>query len=412
MDHGRRTQHCRLSQPAFTYGVWLIAALLLPAAASAQTGAFPNVPADYFKEPPSIPLFWITSVDDVERFLDSVVKVGKLETIGTTAGGRRIRAVSYGNPRSGAGTTTFSGSLGFRDVRAFIGPDYAKKVYMAIAGVHGAEFEGIAGMANLISVLETGKDLRGKERPDLTAASKSVDRIVLVPIANPDGRARVPIRLEIFRGSDETVHEYLNTGGRPDGKIIGWPQCKEFIPLDFSKTQFPGGYPNDAGVNIQHDDFFGRSQPETQALLALAARERPDLILNLHTGAVYPLMHRPFTDPALMPAYDQLFRRVQGRLATEGLQETRNPAVEGNPSRWKEPFTYNLDTALSLHCGGLSVVIESPSHGCSTAKQNGKIRRFTPEDLVDTQLLLHLEAQKFLSETGGRTRWAPGRPEN
>ena len=75
------------------------------------------------------------------------------------------------------------------------------------------------------------------------------------------------------RGADHTVAEYFNTGGQPDGSLIGWPDCKEFIPLDFSATQFPGGYPNDAGVNVQHDDFFGRPQPETRALLDLAAED-------------------------------------------------------------------------------------------------------------------------------------------
>ena len=54
-----------------------------------------------------------------------------------------------------------------------------------------------------------------------------------------------------------------------------------------TKTQFPGGYPNDAGVNIQHDDFFGARQPETQAQFDLVARERPDLTMNMHTGASF-----------------------------------------------------------------------------------------------------------------------------
>jgi hypothetical protein len=32
---------------------------------------------------------------------------------------------------------------------------------MGMACVHGGEFEGIVGVVNLLSVLETGKDLRG-----------------------------------------------------------------------------------------------------------------------------------------------------------------------------------------------------------------------------------------------------------
>jgi hypothetical protein len=389
--------------------LWLLALLrTFPLQAGGPDEDFPNIPAAYLNQPPIIPAFWVTTVEQVDRFLDSTVHVGRVETIGSTAGGRRIRAVFYGKPREGRGTSTFSGSLGFRDVRAYIGPDYRKKVYLGLAGVHGGEFEGIAGMVNLIAVLETGKDLRGKEWPEINAAAKGLDRIILIPIANVDGRARVPLRMESFQGKNETLHEYMNTGAGLDGKNIGWPQCKEFIPLDFSKTQFPGGYPNDAGVNIQHDDFFGRRQPETQALLDLAGRERPDLILNLHTGAVYPLMHRPFTDPSLMPAFDQLFRRVQGRLATEGLQATRDSRIEGDASRSPEVSPYNLDTALSLHCGALSVVVESPSHGFTSAMTGNALRPFSPDELVDCQLFIHSEAQRFLGETGSRTNWASG----
>jgi hypothetical protein len=108
-------------------------------------------------------------------------------------------------------------------------------------------------MVNLIAVLETGKDLRGKEWPEINAAAKGLDRIILIPIANVDGRARVPLRMESFQGKNETLHEYMNTGAGLDGKNIGWPQCKEFIPLDFSKTQFPGGDYFDRGECRQHN---------------------------------------------------------------------------------------------------------------------------------------------------------------
>jgi hypothetical protein len=385
---------------------------MLPAAAAMLAadppGKFPSIRVEYLEQEAVIPAFWRTTVDEIAGQLDRVHR-GRVETIGMTAGGRPIRVVVYGSAREGKGTTTFSGSLGFRDVRAYIGPGHGRKVYAALAAVHGGEFEGIAGMSNLIEVLETGKDLRGKEWPEIVAAAKSLDRIVLVPIVNLDGRARVPLRMEKFRGSDHTVHEYFNTGAKPNGEIIGWPQCKEFIPLDFSRTQFPGGYPNDAGVNIQHDDFLGRRQPETQALLDLAARERPDLILNMHTGAVYPLMHRPLAEPALTPAFDALFRRVQGRLAREGLQRTRDPEAEGNLKKSPQS-AYNLDTALNLHCGALSIVVEFPSHGFTSAKlPGGELRPFSSDELVTAELLVHLEAMKYVAETGGRAKWAPGR---
>ncbi|HVX67464.1 MAG TPA: hypothetical protein VHA11_12715 [Bryobacteraceae bacterium] len=387
---------------------WLASLGCAVALAAGPSAQFPNIPADYLREPEHIPSFWVSTLEGVNRFLDSQVRRGAVASIGKSAGGRDLRAVFYGRPRHGLGTSTFSGALGYGDFRAYTGPDSRARVYLAMAAVHGGEFEAIVGMVNLLAVLETGKDLRGRAWPEITAAAGRLDRVILVPVANPDGRARVPLRMEAPRGKDETVLEYFNTGGWPDGRNIGWPDCKRFIPLDFSRTQFPGGYPNDHGVNFQHDDFLGRRQPETEALLKLAAKERPDLILNLHTGAVFPLVHRPFLEPALTPAFEGLFRQIMTRLTREKLQASDDAAVEADPAR-ASIETYNLNTALNLHSGALAVVIESPSHSASTAERDGKPVFFTPDQLLDTQLLCHLEAMRYLAETGGRERWLPAK---
>ena len=227
-------------------------------------------------------------------------------------------------------------------------------------------------------------------------------------MANPDGRARIPLRMEKHQNTDEIVHEYLNTGGNPDGTLIGWPEVKEFIPLDFGKAVFPGGYPNDAGVNIQHDDFFGKIQPETQALFNLAALERPDLIINMHTGATYMTLIRPFCEPVLQPVFDSIYTRVHSRLALEGLKYTKNIEIEANPEQ--SPIgVWNLDGALNLHCGALSVVVESPSHAFDGKNKSGGPALHTPEMLLDAQLICHQEALRFLAESGGRSKWTPGR---
>jgi predicted deacylase len=367
-----------------------------------------SIPPDYLRQPEHIPDFWITTLEDVTTFLKERVKRGSVDVVGRSAGKREIRAVLYGKPRQAAGTTTFSGSLGFRDVTAFLGQDHQKRVYMAMAAVHGGEWEPIAGMVNLISVLETGKDLRGKPWPGISEAAGKLDRVILIPIVNVDGRARIPLRMLADRGGDFLVQEYFNTGGWPNGKLIGWPQVKEFIPLDFSKTQFPGGYPNDAGVNIQHDDFFsvGR-QPETQALLDLTARERPDMILNLHTGANFIEPLRPFIEPSLIPAWEQYFPRVRTRLAEMGLQQSTDPAIAADPSK-KRLNRFNLDTALNLNSGALALVVESPAHSFSTSKRDGQPFRHSLDQLMDAQLTAHEEAMKFLVETGGVSSWMKG----
>ena len=374
--------------------------------------AFPNLPKDYLREADNPPDFWVSTEEGVASFLAERVHRGSVVKIGESAGGRPIMAVFYGTPRSGKGTTTFSGAVGAGSMRAYFGPDFDKKVYWAMAAVHGGEFEGIVGLVNLLSVLETGKDLRARPWPGIVAAAAHMDRIIVIPIVNMDGRARVPLRMEAFRGTDSRIPEYLNTGGWSNGELIGWPACKQYIPLDFSKTQFPGGYPNDNGVNIMHDDFFGKRQPETQALFDLAARERPDLILNLHTGAgandYYTRMHRPVMEDALVPAFNGLYRAVHTALVHAGMQGSNDLSVEAEPPL-KTSYGYNLDTALDFHCGVLSVVVEFPSHGYAGKNQRGDVVRHSADQLLDAGLTVQEEAMKYLVDTGGRARWAGGK---
>jgi len=370
-----------------------------------------DVPQGYMDEAEDIPDFWLSTIDEINDFVKDRVKKGHVEICGTSAGGRPILSVSYGKGREGVGTTTFSGSLSVSGVKHYRGKDSDKLVYMGLAGVHGFELESIVGVINMIEVLETGKDLNGKAWPELSAMLDSVDRIVLLPLVNPDGRARFPIRMEPNRGGDAdsfTVHEYLNTGGKKDGSIIGWPEVKEYIPMDFAQFGFPGGYPNDAGVNIMHDDFFGSPQPETRMLFDLTATEKPDLIINMHTGVpkdeYYMHVLRPFTESKLQPVFDALYTKITTALVNNKLQGSIAAVADVDPSR-RKASGYNLNTALNLHCGALCVVIESPSHGYYGTDLAGQPVVQSPEMLLDAQLIAHQEALKFLLETKGRTGW-------
>ncbi|MCK5802187.1 MAG: hypothetical protein KAI66_05115 [Lentisphaeria bacterium] len=374
---------------------------------------FENVPEEYLREAEDIPPFWVTSLEDIAAFLDAKVSKGVVSVIGKSAGGRPMPAIAYGTARQGSGTTNFSGALGFRDVRAYYGLDWQRTVYMALGGVHASEYEGITGIVNLVAVLETGCDLRGKPWPEITEVAKTLDRIVLIPIVNVDGRARIPQRMFPHRGLENTIYQYFGTGGWIDGSNIGWPTCKESIPLDFQRCSFPGGYPNDAGVNIQHDDFLSPNrQPETEALFGLCTKEKPDLILNMHTGApqsnYFTRMHRPYAEPVLMETFDTLYRAVHTRLAEDGLQSTHDPAIEADPAKAPRGC-YNLDSALNLHCGALPVLIEAPCHSFSGTDREGNIVPLDVNAVVDAQLVCHLESMRLLAETGGRCAWTPGR---
>ena len=85
-----------------------------------------QVPKEYLRERETIPDFWITTNDEILNFLQTRIKKGEVKQLGLSAGGRPIFGVFYGNPRKGKGTSTYSGSLGFRDVQAFREPDHDK----------------------------------------------------------------------------------------------------------------------------------------------------------------------------------------------------------------------------------------------------------------------------------------------
>src|SRR5665213_1579015 len=134
----------------------LLAFILAGGGAALQSGAeipqpepevFPNLPKDYLREEENPPDFWVSTTDGVGSYLAQQVHRGSVELIGKSAGGRPIRAVLYGRARQGKGTTTFSGGIGSRKIQAYYGPDFGKKVYMVMAGIHGGEFEGIVAVS-------------------------------------------------------------------------------------------------------------------------------------------------------------------------------------------------------------------------------------------------------------------------
>jgi hypothetical protein len=369
--------------------------------------SFPKANAEFFKDRAEIPAWWQSTLSERDAFFSAQLKLGEVITYGTSAGGRPLRAVAYGKPRTGRGTTTASGALGFGDIRAWLGPDHAKRVGVVFSGIHAGEFEGIVATMNLLAVLETGKDLGGRAQPALAAAGARFDRLIVIPVANPDARARITTRMLPFAGNSKTA-SYINVGAWADGSLVGWPANKEFTPIDFGRMQFAGGYFNDAGVNCQHDDFLGTMQPETRALLDLCARERPDLSLNLHTGAdwndYFLVLCRSDLGSALVPAWTELYRRVHSALAVAGHRSTTNPVVESDLAHTSS-FGQNLDTAINLNAGTLSAMIESPSVSFAGKRRDGTPAPSDPLKLLDAHLVMFTTAFNYVTDTGGLPAW-------
>ena len=89
-----------------------------------------NLPDGYLDEAENIPSFWLASTAEIKSYLEQNVKVGSVEMLGKSAGGRPIWGVGYGCARQGEGTTTWSGASTINDIRVFRGPDSDKKVLM------------------------------------------------------------------------------------------------------------------------------------------------------------------------------------------------------------------------------------------------------------------------------------------
>jgi hypothetical protein len=92
------------------------------------------------------------------------------------------------------------------------------------------------------------------------------------------------------------------------------------------------------------------------------------------------------------------------QLTEAGLERSGDTAAIANPAR-ERLSVFNLDSALNMHCGSLSVLVESPSHAFSRAKRNGQPFFHTPDNLLDAQLICHQESMKYLTDTGGQVSW-------
>jgi Zinc carboxypeptidase len=335
------------------------------------------------------PSFWKSRVSDVDEVLKTV-KRGEVLKIGESHGRRPIYFVSYGKKELYTRTANFSSAAYSAHPEAFCRRDpQAKPVLLILGPVHGGELEGVVSCLNLIQILETGRDFRGKAWPGITGKADKL-RIGIIPLANPDGRARLP--LDSFVGRDnETMHRY-SQGTRKDGTLYGWPGMQEIHPM-VGDVGFLGACFNDAGVNVYNDCFFKPMASETRAVFDLAVDEAPDLIVGLHSHEMPAEFLRTYMVP---PGLQRWTAGIQQKYA-ERMEKRGLPFTAPRPT---PSHTFELSDALYHATGAVSVIYEGPQGIIGMSHQ--------PVD-HDTILDSHLVMFEFLIELGTSTGGFMGR---
>ena len=299
-----------------------------------------------------LPAFWKSNLKDIDDIVSSVKK-GRVTTT-YSPGKRPIYLVEYGTPNDYSyRTANFNSAAGAHDITCYRDKsrEGTKPCVFLVGAMHGAEFEGTVAMLNLISIIETGLDLAGDRYPEFEGIEDKM-HLLLVPCANPDGRARVPV--DAFgETSAEEFRKWAQGTWKKDGTLANWPGCKKVHPIK-EASDFLGSYFDDNGVNLMHDDFFNPMAEETKLVFHLATKYAPDLIAGLHGAAEmgYGIYH-----PGCA-TYEDL---EEGLAFEKALKET----FEGKGIRYIETHCdnsvreFNQTVALYYACGALSVTWES-----------------------------------------------------
>lgn len=296
------------------------------------------------------PDFWKVRPDEILDICESVTK-GRKEIIATTPLGYPVYAVFYGDFNEETPQTNWSASNSSSTRSSYLG-DIASRpqTIMFAAGIHGSEPESIAAAVNMISLLETGRDLKGEEDHEfLSLASRY--RLIILPCVNMDGRSICP---DHFRGQPYEVFRACSQGIWKDSTLVGWKGSKKYFPLPLDRVAFPGGYPNADGYNIQHDVAPGDMRTEeAKALCRLMARWRVDCFLNGHSCEYQPFASSVgnVDTPAHTARGQKIADKVNDALFEAGLR-TKGRYVP------RPDNTINITNMVNIASGGLGILLE------------------------------------------------------
>ncbi|HKI18044.1 MAG TPA: hypothetical protein VKA15_09185 [Isosphaeraceae bacterium] len=335
------------------------------------------------------PRFWQSRLSDVDAAV-AQVKKGRVRVLTQSAGHRQIHLVTYGERNESKSTANYNSACAGGDPASYARKDGGQRPVVFLLGpVHGAELEGIVGLVNLLRIAETGKDERGRPWEEL-AANLTRCRVLIVPVGNPDGRARCSF--DSWVGQELAIHERVSMGVKPDGSSYEWPSVKRIHPMRGAAVGTLGAYFNEDGVNLMHDEWFDPMGVETRAYLRLAREESPDFLVSLHSHASQPAIEpTAYVPRSVKEIIRQLGDRVQQRYAATGL-----PHRAGGPKPIEDgvsfpPPSFNLCSALHHACGGVSFV-----HECSLGVQTAPYPLLTHEQVLDLQLLFFDELFRYV----------------
>lgn len=325
-----------------------------------------------------IPKFWAGNVTGLAARFEKLTH-GKVRTIAVSPGGRPVHLVAYGQAEKLERKANFNSAIGGREPAAYMNKAARKKpVILFIGPVHGAEVEGLTGLVNLIHIMESGEDLRGKNQSELRALSRQC-RLLIIPDGNPDGIARFEPRS--LCGMELNDLRFWGQGTWSDDTFCGWPQSKRQHPMAGDNTGFLGCYFNDKGINPMHDEFFDPMGPEAPAILKVAKEEGPDLAVSLHSHSSNPALLRPaYVTTEIQVDVRSLAQRCYELLADHGLPY--GSVFKVAPEGGKNPSPFNLTSALYHISGASSLTFECP-HGLKKGCQ------VNFEQILDIQLSLY-----------------------
>ena len=340
--------------------LWLIAAATAVTTADTQGMALAEA---HLRIPErNLPTFWVGDLGRLGRQLAGV-KRGEVTTIATTPGRRAVRLVAYGERERVAHLANYNSAVGAGFPRAYMDKGARRKpVILFVGPVHGQETEGLTGLCNLICVMETGRDLRGREQLPLRALGDRC-RLLIIPAGNPDGVARFAPRS--LQGMTQDDLRFWGQGTWTDHTFCGWPDCKRRHPMVGPDVGFLGCYFNDAGVNPMHDEFMAPMGPEAPAILRVAAGEGPDLCVSLHAHESAPAVLRTaFTPLPMQERVRRLAEALNVLLKQRDLPPAGVPTAEPEQGEFGAPF--NLVSALHHVSGAVTFTFECP-HGLADA---------------------------------------------